>query len=385
MIHPESLLRLSLVRQTLEDYDTPLVPRAIDASWWYAREIPVSVCGFNPFSGLLPYPASSAFARWLREPASSARAHNEGDHLVYELLFIVHDHLHAWAVSQIGAAVPEQRFGRGRITPERLESLVFLYLLTEAVATCGLDYWFLSTFDINQVVPIGTNHVRLTVDYRESDLGEYKRFQSDFEVQDRSFFRSLAAFYCTGVWRGFDLDAIKQSPKLLLWLKHELSYGKTQRIYARQWLRHLATGEIQVGQPGDGAPVQISADWQSALISGLADLLWDKVKNDRPRAGHRITSDWASPPAVVPDLRFTRLVDEPPPPFHRGLASDDNRRFWSYQMLSRLDRTAASPELRKHLSAAARQGEVSRLVHLARDLPRISCPEEAPRDLLMLN
>ena len=141
-LHAESLLRIPLVRQMMEDPAIRLVPRAVDAAWRYRQIAPVSVVGFNPWIKSVFYASESLFAAWLEDPYGSARAHNEDDLLVYEVLMAAHDHLHAWASLAIAALRPELRFGVGRITADKLEDHVFCHLLTEAVASGGLDYWY---------------------------------------------------------------------------------------------------------------------------------------------------------------------------------------------------------------------------------------------------
>jgi hypothetical protein len=192
-LHPESLLRIALVRQMLEDRRFRLQPRAIDRTWQYERAIPMSVVGFNPFNGTIYYGARSFLARWLREPHASARLHNEGDYLVRELLFAVHDYLHAWSVALIRELAPELGYGSTPIIREQIDRLAFCHLLTEAVATCGLDYWYLSTLELDDVVPIGSLTTGLTISYHERFLPEYRRFHPEFRVQDPEFFGNTSA------------------------------------------------------------------------------------------------------------------------------------------------------------------------------------------------
>jgi len=151
-------------------------------------------------------------ARWLRNPAGSARDYNEDDLLVHEVFFAVHDYLHVWTAQPLRELVPEQRLGRSPLAERDHEGLAFLQLVTEAAATVGLDYWCLSTFDINDVVPIGTTHHLLATQYCERDLEEYRRANRPFVVQTPAFFAELARFYCTGELTGFDVNDLRRSP-----------------------------------------------------------------------------------------------------------------------------------------------------------------------------
>lgn len=197
--HEESLLQIPLVQHVLSDRAFQLRSRAIDAHWYYEKRIPVTLAGFNPFEGAVFYAQRSVFAEWLENPLSSARNHNDNDCLVREVMFMVHDYLHAWTYQLVNRLWPELGLFSGQIEPESFESFVFVHLLSEAVATVGLDYWYLCVRGINSYCPIGTALGSLTVSYRESLLPEYRRFHPELTVQDTSFFSQLAQFYCHGV------------------------------------------------------------------------------------------------------------------------------------------------------------------------------------------
>ncbi|MGZ3697660.1 MAG: hypothetical protein ACXVCH_06165, partial [Bdellovibrionota bacterium] len=105
--HPQSLLRIPLVKQMLTDPRIPLVPRNIDQDWRYLGVIPDSVVGFNPQRSSVYYARKSYFAEWLEQPRRSTRELNEQDYLVREVLFAVHDYLHAWAYLAIRELTPK--------------------------------------------------------------------------------------------------------------------------------------------------------------------------------------------------------------------------------------------------------------------------------------
>jgi hypothetical protein len=122
--------------------------------------------------------------------------------------------------------------------------MAFCHLLTEAAAVIGLDYWYLSQFDLNSAVPIGTSFRHVSVSYDVKHLEEYRRFCPDLRVEHPGFVRFLGTFYCTGVFEGFSPQDLKDSPLLYKWLCHELVYGRRQREYTRLWLQHLSGHDL---------------------------------------------------------------------------------------------------------------------------------------------
>ena len=281
---PESLLHIPLVKEALSDPRFILQSRAIDADWAYSQAIPISVSGFNPFYQTYYFATRSVMAQWLKNPAASARELNEQDVLVREALFLAHDYLHTWAYQAIHQLVPALRFGTVPITPKNFEDFVFCHLLSETVATVGLDYWYLAATNLNQVCDIGTAVRTLTTAYREEHLSEYRRFHPKLEVQTPKFFETFARFYCDGVFPGYELDDLRKSPLTLKWIKNELEYGETQRSYARAWGAYLSGESFDsLGCPEGklDRPVDPSSSWKKELITNLGQLLWKKVKEGR--------------------------------------------------------------------------------------------------------
>ena len=281
---PESLLHIPLVKEALSDPRFVLQSRAIDADWAYSQAIPISVSGFNPFYQTYYFATRSVMAQWLKNPAASARELNEQDVLVREALFLAHDYLHTWAYQAIHQLVPALRFGTVPITPKNFEDFVFCHLLSETVATVGLDYWYLAATNLNQVCDIGTAVRTLTTAYREEHLSKYRRFHPKLEVQTPKFFETFARFYCDGVFPGYELDDLRKSPLTLKWIKNELEYGETQRSYARAWGAYLSGESFDsLGCPEGklDRPVDPSSSWKKELITNLGQLLWKKVKEGR--------------------------------------------------------------------------------------------------------
>jgi hypothetical protein len=283
--HRESLLRVPLISLALSDPQIRCTPRAIDRRWTYVTGPTVfgAGVGFNPFAGRVFYGAASATADYLKAPRASARPHNKANRLVDELLFLVHDYLHAWAYALIRELAPKLDFGRARVTTANFEALVFAHILTEAVATVGLDYWYLATIDWDEVCPIGVSlHTPLTCAYHERHRAEYRRvWRGLVEVQHPDFLEWLTASYAMGGVRAeLSERAMERSPLLAKWLRKEIEYSRNQRVNFRRWLRLLA------GSPADPAddvdrPIAYGARWQKRLVAEVAERLWALVRHSR--------------------------------------------------------------------------------------------------------
>lgn len=274
------LLRMPLLRRVLNDSRFQIVERSVDRNWYYERICSKSVTGFNPSHRKLYIGAESSIAEWLSKGCKKDRDCNEGDFLSKEVLFLMHDYLHAWAYLVIQQELPKLKFGNGPITKKSLDDFTFCHLLTEAVATVGLDYWYLSTFNFSDYCDLGSDTSVLTVSFHERNLKEFKKWNPQLTVQEPAFFEKIAAFYSNGEFPGFDLSALKKSPRLKGWLSHELIYGENQRAYTRKWLSYLSNDVLQVETEALTAAVRIDNPWQKKIIATLGDMLWNLIKND---------------------------------------------------------------------------------------------------------
>ncbi|QRN95894.1 hypothetical protein JRI60_43770 [Archangium violaceum] len=383
--HPESLLRLPLVRRMLSDPLVRFVPRAIDQRWYYERIVPVTLAGFNPFHRTLFFANNSALSRWLADPYGSARDYNEGDHLVREVLFAKHDYLHCWSAAVIAELAPWLRFETGPILRDNLEDFVFCQLLTEAAATVGLDYWYLSTFNLSEWIPIGTTVVNLTVSYHERYVSEYRRFCPRWEAQRPEFFTDLARFYCSGVFEGFDVRALRRSPRLLKWLSHELTYGATQREYTRLWLSFLAAEEISYDPRELTAPVSLEEPWKQRLMHELGLVLFAKIKEDSDSG--LVLRNRNEPPESPrerrPDFRFVNANVVPLTP--EAAAAPQSLRYYVLQRISATVFDSVSGEVRRALARALRREEHEEALRLIERAERVLPVGAEPRDLFVLN
>jgi hypothetical protein len=390
VLDPESLLHIPLVMQAFSDRRFRFIPRSTDVRWTYRKRVPIKLAGFNPFEFACYYGQESRFAAWLRDPFGSARELNEGDVLVKEVLFMVHDYLHAWAYSVIDQLFPRLRVLHGGITAETFDDYVFCHLLSESVATVGLDYWLLSQRDVDGYCPIGGNVGPLTVSYREALLSEYRRFSPELEIQTPDFFRMHVQFYCTGELPGFEADDLMRSPKLLDWLKHELSYGATQRRLTRQWLALLAEQPTALAEDALNAPVATDVPARQAMIEEIGRLLWAKVKG-----GDRSTDLVlpASPPArrapehKPPDFRFVNIAHVPEAQWLQAAQPDslENFQYFFHQFLGQIPITDFPERLLKRLPWLAEQRDASLVLDLLGRLPRREPLSAEPRDLFIAN
>jgi len=384
--HRESLLRIPLVRQMLADPQARLTPRAVDRAWAYAGAIPLSVAGFNPLTRRMFYGARSRLASWLRAPEGSARRWNAGDHLLHEVLFAVHDYLHVWAYLAICHLAPELGFGTAPLTAANLDSMAFCHLLSEAVATVGLDYWYLATVQLDEVCPIGTTiPAGLSISYHRRHLGEVRRADPGFDAQRPAFLGQLVDCYCRGAMRGFDRRDLDRSPVLARWLGHELGYGRTQRSLARAWLAYLAAVPIALDDAALGAPIACGAPWQRRLSRAIGALLREKVVGGvlhrfRPALGARAV--WRARRDGALDFRFlnARLV-----PAEMARIPAEAFPFWVWQTLSAHEHARVDPRVMDLVPAVLERRDPALLAFLlrgARPLPAVG-PE--PRELLIPN
>jgi hypothetical protein len=378
-LHPESLLRVPLVRQFLNDPAIRIVVRGVDHRWVYNNYLKGSMGGFNPFTSSVFVPAHSLLGDFLEAPERSGRDFNVKDQLVNELFFAVHDYLHIWSFHAIHHLAPELGFGRAPITDANFEDLVFCHLVTEAAATAGVDYWYLSTVDLNTVCDIGTALRALTVSYQEAHLAEYRRFDPELEVQTADFFPTLTAFYCTGDFPGFGPDDVQRSPLLLEWLSHELIYGEKQRVYTRQLIGSLSGR----GMRGTDLTQQVSVEgeWKEDLVQRLGELLWRKVKDDELLSFPAPPGDaWSWPASDDPDYGFTNFRRLSSPPAATG------RHFFN-QLVTSVDFEHASDAFKELVRAADPENlkQMTFLLHAMRGEPLVAVAPDEPLNLMLVN
>lgn len=386
-IHPESLLHHRLVRRAFTDRRLAPRPRGIDCAWRYNGVVADPVVGFNPFGGSFYYGVKSTLAEWLKAPGASARPLNTRDRLVYEVFFGVHDYLHVWTYGLIRELAPDLEMGFGRIHPRNFEALVFAHLLTEAVAVVGLDFWYLSTINANDVSPIGMDRQTFATSYHERDIAEYRRAYPDFEVQTPRFYQEIVTAYCTGNFKGFDANDLMRSPMLARWATHVVDYAQYMRSYIRNWLSYLAGSASYSGD--SFRPLSISSRWHRSLVRDVGDALWDLVKHDKSDvvSGVDPRRTWRSPRELAPDARYVNVnrLD------HRELAriaesaqSEVGFRWLFDQYISAFDFDAFDKEKLVLLPLIKRSRSFKALQAVTKGERRLPVSPNEPRDLFML-
>lgn len=388
-LHRESLLHIPLLAQLFEDPCIRIVRRGIDCRWKYHDLIATRVDGFNPLTGCAFIGTHSHLDRWLPHRRDSARAFNRDDELVSEALFAVHDYLHVWTYNWIRTLQPELGFGTAPITRRNFEDMVFCHILSEAVATVGLDYWYLSVVELGEVVSIGTLQRGLTVSYREAWREEYRRFCPGLRVQHPAFLEQVARFYCDGVFVGFDKGDLDASPALQAWVTHELHYGQLQRRYCREWFAYLAQEEIRLDAGQRDATIAFDVSWRRRLTRALAERLWAKVKQGElcaPPVTATAGDSWSAPAGRALDFRFLNLNRVGLPAAETAAAlPEDGFEFLLRQYAVRFDFDAFPDEAIGVFSLIRTERDFAAGERLLKDMKRLPVAPDEPRDLFLYN
>ena len=302
----------------------------------------------------------------------------------------VHDYLHVWCTRLIQSVQPELRFGVGPITADTIDAHVFCCLVAEAAATTGLDYWYLCTLDVNDVVPIGSALTGgLTVRYHENHAREYARFfQKRLDVQTPQFFDDLCRFYCTGEFLGVGPRSVARSPLLAAWLEHEVTYAVAQRLYTRRWLRYLAGADPEESR-GDRLRVTCSRAWQHALIATVREALWALIKQGvdvKPEPCPLPT--WSRPEKTTIHFAFTnwnslRAAERRSLP--QRIASSESFEWWFYQYVSQLDSDGADALLSASIPLILRERDTALAITALTKLRALEGSQREIRDVFLLN
>lgn len=384
------LRSLPVFRDLLDDSSVPLVARAIDMDWVYAKQVSHSIVGWNPFAREVYHGGNSMLAAWLRQEREGAdedeRLLNQGDHLSYEVLFAAHDYLHIWATGRIRAHWPE--FGCGPLTADDLERAVFGMLMAETVATIGLDYWYLSLEDCAHLSSIGSARRNLATSWRREFAHEYAKAGIAVDPASRDFFAFMARFYCTGVWPDADVDGLMRSARTQRWLEHELAYGARQRSYSRTWLAWL--GAIALDPARAAAPVATPSGGET-IVEDLADGLWRAMRMGEPLRVEAwdVADAWHRPAQDEGpiDFRFTNVAALGPDPAEalaaRGVVPGSHR-FLVEQLVSRHEFQSAPSYFMATIPWLKLTGSWELALTALGGLRRAGEPEATRRDMFFL-
>jgi hypothetical protein len=391
--HRESLLNLPLLGHALSDPLFNLVQRPLDQRWFYEKLVTSNYTGFNPFVPRTFVASTSWISQWLDDKSSSARQYNPGDALVREIVHALHDYLHSWCYAAIREIRPDLDFGTGKITAKNFEDYVFCHLVTEAAAVVGLDYWYLSTIQLNDFCDIGTAVTGMAVVYKEIHSREYRRLIPELNVQAKEFFVHLASFYCTGDFYGIKrLDTekirkLRRSPLSYEWLHQELSYGEKQREYTRLWLSYLSDQNIHTVPK---APVSLDENWRLALIENLSVLLWEKIKylkihTFKPQPAP--DDAWQASKEKPVDFRFINPLALQDDQLELAMSTksglENFTSFFEHYLMS-FDFDGFDLELLKQFSDVKEKKDFNRARQLLKSQKRIATVDAGPRDLFIL-
>lgn len=374
-----SLMQIPLFRHLTQDPNVDLVSRGIDARWSYDGfiEKKANLSGFNPFDNAIFFPRNSKLDLWLNSKDRDIRKYNFRDRLVEEFFTALHDYLHVWSYQWIAELCPEIGFGKDPVHEKNLEDFAFCHLVSEAVATVGLDYWYLCANDIQKLLNVGSNFETLTVFYHVRDDEEFRIFNPNFNSQTKKFFKELFKFYCNGEFYGFDLSSVIQSPKTLRWLQHEVVYGQSQRIYSREWMIALSDQGLNFNQSKLASKFAFKEKWKIKLVDSLSELLWEKIIHDKPNfAPRKLRHPYPKKPKFLnPKMMNLNKI---------SLQGTSDFEFHYYQQLARCDFGGMDQKQKSFLTLLKNSNNIELCIDYLKDFKKIKPASKEPLYLFML-
>ncbi len=387
--HKESLLRIPLVDFVIHQNAANIVERPIDNQWYYQNLLATSTVGFNPFCGSLFCAKNSVLNKWLPDAHRSARPYNNEEWLIYESLFLVHDYLHLWTVSELLKEFDYLTADQIVLDQKVISDLEFIYMMSEAVATVGLDYWYLSKVNINEICPIGSRMVALTSPYREVDLHRYRVFNKDFVVQDISFFHWLVSGYCSGDFYGFTVADIKKDAKLFDWLAKEITIGNKQLQFIRQWLFYMAGLDIPSGGELNQA-IDMGIGNRQSMVEKIGRKLWNISQGtELPVMKPYHIELKSSKPLIYHDFRFKniRVLANWQELVNQDLSRISTEQFgyFTAQFLSSFYHEPACKITRDQINKIIALKDISALKRLTKNLSSVNSRHCGPDNLVFVN
>lgn len=271
---------LPLLRFITEQSHVQILERPVDMTWYYDGIVPISVVGFNPF-GRTVFFGSNSFAKAMLA-ADKKSSSSKIDWYLYEILFLLHDYMHIWAVARMLDSLPHCSKPGVWEDTRSLSDLGFVLIISEAVATVAVDWWTLSRLDLTSVLQCKTAFRCLTTSFQRDDLLLARKIAGNFEVYTPRFFRWMAVGYLTGRFNGFDDVGQSSLEENAKWLVKEREYGIKQRDYARRWLTHLSNGKLELSSNSMFA----LDDFRISIIESLAGELWQLFAEGAPSELH---------------------------------------------------------------------------------------------------
>lgn len=290
----QALTDLSVVKWLLSEEGFSLKSRAVDMRWEYAGLFPEAInVGFAPFGDDILSPRISASSTWLSSPHRRDFALlNLDNRLLREVLFQVHDLFHMWAYRRMMNHPKGFAFGMVPINEKNLSDYVFCHLVSEAAATVGLDYWYLSQQSLGDFLGLPLDFKGLTVSYsQEMDIALANETQ--ISVHTPEFFSVICQLYTTGSLPGVEAKVLERVPSLTNWLRHELQYSEVQREYSYEWFSYL--GGLPIPSKGQSlSPIKADTAWRKEVIKDVGSELWRMTQQQKyqiePRVQHQAYS-----------------------------------------------------------------------------------------------
>jgi hypothetical protein len=261
-------------------------------------------------------------------------------------------------------------------------------MISEAAATVGLDYWYLSKTDINDICPIDTRVIGLTSPYREADLCGYQAFNKDFNVQDISFFNWIVEAYCTGDFYGFSIEDIQKDDKLRNWLEKEVRISNKQLHFIRLWLYYLSGKEISDSEYD--APIDLNTGNRRSLVEKIGRKLWDISQgNELPTMQPYDIQLKGADHLAYTDYRFINiyalnnwreLINE-----DFTSVSTDQFKYFVAQYLSSFYYDPALKITKEQIDQMILSKDVSSLKKITQNLRPLESEKYGPRDLVFVS
>ncbi len=249
-----------------------LVSRPYDSRWSYIGAVKGFQSGFNPFLNEIYFNEISNLAFWLRGSEAPDSTGTRAK-LLHEVLFLVHDYLHIWAMRLIDHFC-KTRLGRG-IRDRNHRELELFMILTEAVATVGLDYWVLSKTPTGRSFGLDRDIEFLTINLFPDQIEEIQKIDPQFNIHRESLYGEIVQFYLSGQLQGFTIDEVKASKALEKYVVHEISYGELQRAYARMFVQYAFEGAAP--KEHDTSPMSLGEPWHQDLVEFIGRTLWTLI------------------------------------------------------------------------------------------------------------
>lgn len=277
----KKLSQIPLVSDFISDPHIAKVFRANDARWFYNQILNDPMCmGFNPYDSAVFMMSHSQIEKWYKKPDIDARQLNEADRLILEIFFAVHDYLHAWCYHCIHHLAPELGLGTKKITKENMDLFVFLHLITEVAAHVGLDYWFLSRQNVNDLLPVGTARIKgFAANFYFENRKELKRLKIPLNIDSPEFFLYLTKAFGNNIFPKISRQTLKRSALTRSWIQHQQVYLFQQRRYIREWFSNMGGMATDQSQFQLEDAIQINKKWQKDLVLEIANLLQKKLSH----------------------------------------------------------------------------------------------------------